>query len=116
MVIRQPVGVIIFGILYFLFGVMHIVVTPLFSILCIITGIELFLLEPFARYFAIVTSIIAIIFNILGAVHLAPVIARSLLIVNRLPLIFVLPSIYLFHGAAIYFFTRPKVKAQFGSP
>jgi hypothetical protein len=89
---------------------------PLFSLFYIIAGIGLLLLKPFARYLAIVTSILGMVVGTIRGAQMFQSIAKvstGSLFINSLPLLFTLLLTYSFHLGVIFFFTRPNVKEQF---
>ena len=103
---RSSPGITAFGIGFILVGVFFLPVVPFFSIPYLIIGVGCFFLEPLIRYLAITVSVFGIILNTVRLISLLD---------KNIPtgVIIALAGTYLVHLAVIYFFTRPKIKAQF---
>ena len=103
---KRSIGVIIFSIVFILVGLFFLLAMPLFSILYFIIGIGILMLKPFARYLAIVTSILGIIVN---TIKLTSYFNKNI----SSQIIIALVGTYILHLGVIYFFTCTKVKEQF---
>ena len=103
---RSSPGITAFGIGFILVGVFFLPVVPFFSIPYLIIGVGCFFLEPLIRYLAIAVSVLGIIFNTIRLFSLLD---------KNIPeqVIVALAGTYLAHLIVIYFFTRPRIKAQF---
>jgi len=103
---RSSPGITAFGVGFILVGIFFLPVVPFFSIPYLIIGVGCFFLEPLIRYLAITVSVFGIILNTVRLISLLD---------KNIPtgVIIALAGTYLVHLAVIYFFTRPKIKAQF---
>jgi len=107
---KRSIGLIIFGILYIVVGILFLLVTPLFSILYLIVGVGVLMLKTSARTLAIITSILGIIASTASVIILFQKHPEEL---SKERIITGILLTYLFHSGEIYFFTRPQVKEQF---